>query len=103
MSYVRREPPYEQGQLPDLAVLDMNLPRRMGTEVLEAMRLNAEFAQIPVVMMSSSVRAQDPTHAQEQLHTRYLAKPSDLAEFLRIGVMVKEILLGARAAKAVLL
>ena len=96
LSYVRRDPPYEQSQLPDLAVLDMNLPRRTGDEVLEAMRLNPEFAHIPVIMMSSSALARDQASKQERALTQYLTKPSDLAEFLRIGDLVKQILVEAR-------
>lgn len=96
LSYVRREPPYHQSQLPDLAVLDMNLPKRTGAEVLEAMRLNPEFAHIPVVMMSSSALARDQASKQERAHTQYLTKPSDLAEFLHIGGLVKQILVEAR-------
>ncbi len=96
LNYVRRESPYEQSQLPDLAVLDMNLPKRTGAEVLEAMRLNPDFAQIPVVMMSSSALAHDQANQQERGHTQFITKPSDLAEFLRIGVLVKETLLQGR-------
>ena len=100
LSYVRREPPYEQSQLPDAAVLDMILPKRTGTEVLEAMRLNPEFAHVPVVMMSSSALARDQASNQELVHTQYLTKPSDLAGFLRIGELMKEILVEARQRRA---
>ncbi len=100
LSYVRREPPYERSRLPDLAVLDMNLPKRTGAEVLEAMRLNPDFAQVPVVMMSSSALARDQASNQKLAHTQYLTKPSDLAEFLRIGELVKEILCGAAESGA---
>ena len=100
LSYVRREAPYEQSQLPDLAVLDMNLPKRTGAELLEAIRLNPDFAQIPVVMMSSSALARDQASRQERGPTQYLTKPSDLTEFLRIGLLVKEILLEGSQRRA---
>ena len=105
LSYVRREVPYEQRQLPDLAVLDMNLPRRTGAELLEAMRINPDFAQIPVLMMSSAALARDQAVRQEATSqeagpTHYLTKPSDLTEFLRVGVLVKETLLGGRMRRA---
>ena len=100
LSYVRREPPYEQSQLPDAAVLDMILPKRTGTEVLEAMRLNPDFAQIPVMMMSSTALASDQASRQGRGPTQYLTKPSDLTEFLRIGLLVKEILEGSQRRAA---
>jgi CheY-like chemotaxis protein len=97
MAFVRRESPHEQSALPDLAVLDMNLPKRDGTEILKAMRESAEFARVPVVMMSSSASPREQAKTKELGDTRYLTKPMDLDGYLAIGEVLKEILLAGRA------
>ncbi len=84
--------------LPHLAVLDMNLPKKSGTEVLEAMRRGEEFAKVPVVMMSSSASPHDQAKTKQFGGTWYLTKPGDLEGYLKIGETLKEILADSRAA-----
>lgn len=98
LSYVLRENPYQHAAVPDLVVLDMNLPKRTGTEILSALRQSPTFSGVPVMMMSSSVFTRPPASASEIVtNTLYLTKPMDLAGFLRIGEMVKDLLLATRA------
>ena len=97
LAFVRGEGIYAGSPVPNLAVLDLSLPRHDGIQVLEAMRARESFANVPVVVTSSS--ASPPAHLQrEHLRVaRYIMKPPDLEEFLQIGNALKEILLQNQA------
>ncbi len=83
----QKEPP-----IPDLVILDLNLPKADGREVLSAMRSVEAFADVPVVIWTSS----NAPHEREQLNalrvTRYLVKPPDLNEFLKLGDVIGDVL-----------
>jgi CheY-like chemotaxis protein len=97
LTFVRGEGKYAGVPAPDLAVLDLSLPKNDGLEVLEAIRATERFVNMPVVVTSSSpsppARLKEP-HLQP---ARYLVKPPDLENFLQIGKTLKEILLESRA------
>jgi CheY-like chemotaxis protein len=82
----------EKPRIPDLVVLDLNLPKADGREVLYAMRSTEAFANVPVVIWTSS----NAPHERAQLNalgvTRYLVKPPDLNEFLKLGGVIKDVL-----------
>src|SRR5580658_6956725 len=59
MAFVRREGNYANTPAPDLAVLDLNLPKNGGLQVLRAIRESQEWAKVPVVIVSSSASPQD--------------------------------------------
>lgn len=77
---------------PDLAILDLNLPRRDGVEVLHGMRANPLFSDVPVAVLSSSSLPRERARVEALHIRRYMLKPSDLEEFLKIGGAVKELL-----------
>jgi CheY-like chemotaxis protein len=81
------------GRVPDLVVLDLNLPKVGGCEVLEALRQNADVSNLAVAVMTSSAAARDYERCAELGVARYLTKPLELEDFLRIGEVVKQILL----------
>lgn len=94
--------PWKQpgGALPDLALLDLNLPKKNGAEVLEAMRLNPELADVPIVILTSSFSPLERAKMEKLGVARYLTKPPDLDGYMRIGGVVKEILLERAEAQA---
>jgi two-component system, chemotaxis family, response regulator Rcp1 len=77
---------------PDLAILDLNLPRRNGLEVLSGMRSSPVFSEVPVAVLSSSALPRERARVEALRVRRYMVKPSDLDEFLKIGGQVKELL-----------
>jgi CheY-like chemotaxis protein len=81
---------------PDLVVLDLNLPKNDGLEIMEAMRANPRFREVPVALFSSSSAASERSRLKAFHVGRYLAKPPDLDGFLRIGGMLKELLAETR-------
>jgi len=80
----------------DLAILDLNLPKHSGMEVLEEMRSSQTFAKLPVIILSSSSSPPDRARSEEFGVRRYIVKPPDLEEYLRIGWDVKELLVECR-------
>ena len=83
------------GQLKDelqLIILDLNLPRHDGIEILQRLRETDQLARIPVVVLTSSDSPRDRVVASQLGAARYLRKPSNLDQFLSLGAVFKEIL-----------
>jgi chemotaxis family two-component system response regulator Rcp1 len=96
LAFVRREGKHAERPVPDLAVMDLNLPKNDGSEVLEALRQREEWASVPVVITSSSTSPRDRTKVERLGIERYLRKPPDLEEFLQMGEVLKQILLESK-------
>jgi CheY-like chemotaxis protein len=79
---------------PDLLLLDMHLPKYDGEAVLKRLRSTERYAQIPVVVMTSSDAPRDHDSAQKHAAIFYFRKPSCLEQFIQLGVIVREILTG---------
>jgi len=77
---------------PDLIILDLNLPRHDGIEILQKLKSTETFAAVPVVVLTSSDSPRDRDAAIELGATRFLRKPSDLDQFLQLGEVFKELL-----------
>jgi two-component system, chemotaxis family, response regulator Rcp1 len=69
---------------PDLIILDLNLPRKSGREVLAEIKSDLRLKQIPVIVMTSSSASEDVTYAYSLNANSYITKPGDLAEYLRV-------------------
>ncbi len=76
----------------DLVIVDLNLPRRPGREVLECMRRHPRYRDGAVVILSSSNADQDRAQAFGFRITRYMRKPLRLEEFLGLGAEFKALL-----------
>jgi CheY-like chemotaxis protein len=74
---------------PDLAIVDLNLPKKPGREVLERMRQSERCGHIPVVILSSSDAERDKADAARFGASRYIRKPSKLDDFLSLGLIFK--------------
>ena len=75
---------------PDIILLDLNLPKKDGRQVLSEIKANADLAQIPVVVLTTSQAEEDILRAY-QLHANcYITKPVDFNQFLRIVATIEE-------------
>jgi len=81
----------------DLIILDLNLPRHDGIEILERLRGSAQLARVPVVVLTSSDSPRDQKVANQLGATCYLRKPSSLDQFLALGEVLKKLLNGSYA------
>ena len=75
-----------------LVILDLNLPRHDGIEILERLHTNPRMAAVPVVVLTSSDSPTDRTAAKQLGAVRFLRKPSSLEQFLNLGAIFKDIL-----------
>ncbi|HXB74111.1 MAG TPA: response regulator [Candidatus Acidoferrales bacterium] len=75
-----------------LIILDLNLPRHDGIEILERLRENESLAHVPVVVLTSSDSPRDRLIATQLGAARFLRKPSNLEQFLSLGAVFKELL-----------
>ena len=80
----------------DLLLLDLHLPKRDGEEILKRLRSTERSAQTPVVVMTSSSAPHDYEKAQKNAAVYYFEKPSSAAEYMRLGGIVREVLLPAK-------
>jgi CheY-like chemotaxis protein len=84
LQFVRREPPYEDAPRPGLILLDLNLPRRDGREVLAELKADADLCRIPVVVLTTS-EAEDDIARSYSLHANaYVTKPVDFDRFVEV-------------------
>jgi two-component system, chemotaxis family, response regulator Rcp1 len=83
-----------------LVILDLNLPRHDGIEILERIRESGWMAHIPVVVLTSSDSPRDRLVATHLGARCYLRKPSNLDEFLALGAVFKDMLETVRAKGA---
>ncbi|MBM3774524.1 MAG: response regulator [Acidobacteria bacterium] len=72
----------------DLAVVDLNLPRNSGIEVLEAIRRNQRLSQVPVVIATSSASPGERARTEQLGVDLFITKPSDLESFLYVGLVL---------------
>jgi chemotaxis family two-component system response regulator Rcp1 len=93
LKYVRDPARHSEDGKLDLAILDLNLPRNGGTEVLAALRLHPELACIPVAVMTSSSSPRERAEAEKLGVDQFLTKPPELAKFMELGLILKEILM----------
>lgn len=87
MNFLRRHAPYANAPRPDLILLDLQLPRKNGREVLIEVKEDRDLKRIPVVIMTTSTAEQDIFESYNLHANCYLTKPVELDEF--IGVVRK--------------
>ena len=90
MEFLRHEARFTGAQRPDLILLDLNLPRKGGLEVLAEIKCDPALKAIPVVVLSTSTAPLDIAEAYELLPNCYVTKPVDLQRlFETIGAIGK--------------
>jgi CheY-like chemotaxis protein len=90
----------KRAEPPDLIVLDLNLPRYDGLEILKLIRDSSELRRIPVVILTSSDSPKDRQAASQFGADCYIRKPSKLDEFMAIGRTLQSLLNGRHRSAA---
>lgn len=94
LAYLRQTGRYRDATQPDLVLLDLNLPRKDGREVLAETKADPELRHIPVVILTTS-RAETDILRSYQLHANcYVTKPIDLDDFTEVVKAVEDFWLG---------
>lgn len=84
LSYLRQEGKFAQSPRPDLILLDLNLPRKDGREVLTDIKGDANLRRIPVVVLTTSRAEEDVLRAYNSHANCYITKPVDFQQFMDV-------------------
>ncbi|MCU7924393.1 MAG: response regulator [Candidatus Thiodiazotropha sp. (ex Dulcina madagascariensis)] len=84
MAFLCREGEYAQAPRPDLILLDLNLPKKDGREVLAEIKANPRLKRIPVVILTMSKAEEDILRAYDLHANCYISKPIDLEKFIDV-------------------
>lgn len=95
LRFVRGEEEYRDSAPPDLVLLDLNLPKRPGTDILAAIRSSRGLARVPVAILTSSSSPMDRAKTEQLQADCYIQKPLDLDDFLKIGAVIRDLLAGS--------
>ncbi|MCL5099056.1 MAG: response regulator [Candidatus Omnitrophica bacterium] len=90
MAFLRRQGPYANAPQPDLIMLDLNLPRKDGREVLAELKADPDLRQIPVVVLTTSKAEQDVLRAYELHANCYITKPVDFRQFMSVVKAIED-------------
>jgi CheY-like chemotaxis protein len=90
MQFLRGEGPYRETPRPDLVLLDLNMPRKDGREVLEEIKGSGDLKRIPVVVLTSSEAEEDVIKSYERHANAYLTKPVDFDGFIEVVGTLEE-------------
>ena len=83
MRYLRREAPFQNAVRPDLVLLDLNLPKKDGRELLAELKADPDLRQIPVIILTTSESSQDVRRAYKLHANCYLTKPFEADTFIK--------------------
>jgi two-component system, chemotaxis family, response regulator Rcp1 len=84
LAFLNQEGKYKDAPRPDLILLDLNLPKKDGREVLAEIKTNRDLKRIPVVILTSSAADQDIATSYNLQANCYITKPVDLDQFLTV-------------------
>ncbi len=84
LAFLRRQGPHADAPRPDLILLDLNLPRKSGQEVLAEIKNDEQLRRIPVVVLTSSQAEKDILTSYDLNANCYISKPVDLEQFIRV-------------------
>ena len=84
LDFIYRRGAFEAAPRPDLILLDLNLPKKSGREVLGEIKTDDDLKRIPVIVMTTSKAAQDIHRVYELNANCYITKPVELDEFLNV-------------------
>jgi two-component system, chemotaxis family, response regulator Rcp1 len=90
MAFLRREGKYDVAPYPDVILLDLNLPRKDGREVLAEIKSDEQLKHIPVIALTTSQAEEDVVRAYDLHVNCYLTKPPDLDQFFKVIRAIEE-------------
>ena len=90
LAYLRQEGHFSDAVRPDLILLDLNLPRRDGREVLREIKNDPSLRQIPVVVLTTSQADEDILRSYELHANAYVTKPVDFERFIAVVRQIDE-------------
>jgi two-component system, chemotaxis family, response regulator Rcp1 len=90
LAFLRREGPFASAPRPDLILLDLNLPRKNGHDVLAEINEEEDLRQIPVVVLTTSNAEKDILGTRDLNASCYINKPVDFAQFVTVVKIIED-------------
>ncbi len=90
LDFLYRREPYGEAPRPDMILLDLNLPRKDGREVLATIKADKRLQSIPVIVLTSSQAEEDILRAYDLSANCYISKPVDFGQFIKIVRTIEE-------------
>jgi CheY-like chemotaxis protein len=90
LAFLRREGPYANVTRPDLILLDLNLPKKDGRDVLAEIKEEESLKRIPVVILTTSIAEKDILETHRLHASSYITKPVDFAQFVTVVKLIEE-------------
>ncbi len=84
IKYLRKQTPYENEPTPSIVILDLNLPKKNGFEVLKEIKTDAELRYLPVIILTSSESENDIQQCYDLHANCYISKPVDFESFSKL-------------------
>jgi CheY-like chemotaxis protein len=94
LEFLRREGKYADAPIPDLILLDLNLPRKDGREVLAEIKADPELSLIPVVVLTTSAAYDDVIASYRRHANAYVTKPVDFDQFIEVVRQIDDFFIG---------
>ena len=96
LAYIRRQGVYAEAAIPDLILMDLNLSKYTGEDILREIRGAKHLAGVPVCVWSSSRSRRGEALLKDLGVVQFITKPSGLDQFMEIGKTIKDLLAGPR-------
>ncbi len=90
MAFLRKEGRYSSSIRPDLILLDLNLPKKSGLEVLKEVKTDEDLRRIPIVVLTTSQAEQDIVKSYDLHANAYIAKPVELTQFVSVVKAIED-------------
>ena len=90
MAFLRRDAPHADAPRPDLILLDLNLPKKDGREVLAEIKSDSQLRRIPVVVLTTSAAEQDILESYDLHANCYITKPVDLDQWMTVVKSIED-------------
>jgi chemotaxis family two-component system response regulator Rcp1 len=98
LAFIRRQGAYADAANPNLILVDLNLSKYTGEDILREIRRATHLGGVPVCVWSSSRSRRDEALLKDLGVSQFITKPSGLDQFMEIGKTIKDLLAGSRAA-----
>lgn len=97
LAFIRREGAYADAAIPNLILLDLNLSKYTGEDILREIRSASHLGGVPVCVWSSSRSGRDQTALRDLGVSQFITKPAGLDQFMEIGKTIKDLLATPKA------
>ena len=98
LAFIRRQGTYAKAAIPDLILMDLNLSKYTGEDILREIRAVEHLIGVPVCVWSSSQSRQDQFLLKSLGVSQFITKPSGLDQFMEIGKTIKDLLAASKTA-----